>query len=146
MFSKYFLAVIGSGTSLSPNKFAALASAIALWSTTIDLGKELIWEGLPHDKRSVREIIVNMAKSKGIEPQFVSVDEDDLKEKLPKYLEKEPLWREFALSITEANIFNAIKSKPEPFGELTRYTKHSESLYDPDRVLEISFVKDYARA
>ena len=124
----------------------SLASAIALWSTTIDLGKELIWEGLPHDRRSVRDIIVDIAKSIGTEPQFVSVDEDDLREKLPKYLEKEPLWRESALSITEANIFTAIKLKPKPFGKLTRYTKRSETLCDLDRILEINFVKGFVRA
>ncbi len=124
----------------------SLAAAIAIWSTTIDLGIKLIWEGLPHDRRSVKDIIVNMAKSIGIEPRFVSVVEDDLREKLPKYLGKEPLWRESALSITDANIFNAIKLTPKPFGELTRYSKRRETLYDPDRVLEINFMRNFARA
>ena len=123
----------------------SLASAIAIWSTTIDLGKELIWEGLPHDRRNVRDIIMNMATSMGVEPRFVSVDGDDLREKLPKYLGKEPLWREFAMSITETNIFNAIKVKPEPFGELTRDTNRRDILHDPDRILETNFVKDFAR-
>ena len=124
----------------------SLASAVAIWSTTIDLSKELIWEGLPHDRRTVRDIIVSMATSIGIEPRFVSVDHYDLREELPQYLGKEPLWREFAMSITETNIFNAIKVKPEPFGELTRVTNRSDTLCDPDRILEINFVKNFARA
>ena len=124
----------------------SLASAVAVWSTTIDLSKELIWEGLPHDKRTVRDIVVNMATSIGIQPRFVSVDHYYLREALPQYLGKEPLWREFSMSITKTNIFNAIKVKPEPFGELTTGTNYSETLCDPDRILEINFVKKFARA
>ena len=65
----------------------SLASAVAIWSTTIDLSKELISEGLPHDKRTVRDIVVNMATSIGIQPRFVSVDHYYLKA-LPQYSEK----------------------------------------------------------
>lgn len=124
----------------------SLASTIAVWSTSTDLSKSIIWEGLPHDRRSVRGIILDMAKSIGIEPRFVSVEGDVLREKLPKYLGKEPLWRELPMSITEANIFNAIKIPSVPFGVSTRDTKRSEILYDPERALEINFVKDFSYA
>lgn len=119
-----------------------LAHAIAIWSTTSNLSKYFIWEGLPHDKRNVEEIVQTMATSLGLNFKFKSVPINKLKKKLPRYLEHEPLWQEFALDTTEANIFNAVNIKPEPFGTLSKELLSRD--YSPDlyRDSEIEFLQN----
>ena len=108
------------------------------------MGKYPIWEALPHDKRNVREIITTVAHSLGVDFRFKSIPSAVLNEQLPSDLEREPLWREFAMNITEANIFNAINVKPKPFGELSGEPLSREFYLDSHRVLECEFLKDVA--
>lgn len=93
-----------------------LALAIARWVTETDIGRFPVWEALPDEGRSVRRIIETMAAAAGATPQLVDVPMAELARELPNYLEHEPLWRESALPLTEANIYAAVGMAPAVFG------------------------------
>ena len=71
-----------------------------------------MWEALPDAGRSVREIIIAMAKSLGFTAKLVDVSVAELAKNIPVYLDKEPFWRETSLPITLANIFSAVNMGP----------------------------------
>ena len=83
-----------------------------------------------------------MATSLGLNFKFKSVPINKLKKKLPRYLEHEPLWQEFALDTTEANIFNAVNIKPEPFGTLSKELLSRDYSPDLHRDSEIEFLQN----
>lgn len=96
---------------------ANLAQVIVRWSTELDIGRFPVWEALPNEGRSVREIIETMATAAGVTAALVDVPSAELARDLPTYLEQEPLWRESALPLTAANIYAAVGMVPAVFGQ-----------------------------
>jgi nucleoside-diphosphate-sugar epimerase len=98
-------------------EMANLAQAIVRWSTELDIGRFSVWEALPNEGRSVREIIETMATAAGVTAALVDVPAAELARDLPTYLEQEPFWRESALPLTAANIYAAVGMVPAVFGQ-----------------------------
>ena len=74
--------------------------------------EQLIWEGLPHAGIPVKHVIYDIANGIGKTPEFIEIPVSILKEKLSKYLDVEPLWRECALKISKSNLFSVSGLKP----------------------------------
>jgi nucleoside-diphosphate-sugar epimerase len=111
------IAVDGGQNHAQIAVMADLAEAIVRWSTETDIGRLPVWEALPGEGRSVREIIEGMAAAAGVTAKLVDVSISELARDLPAYLEKEPFWREIALPVTAANIYSAVGMAPAIFGE-----------------------------
>ena len=117
-----------------------LAHAITSWCTTVDINRFLVWEALPGEGKSVREIIKGMAETLGVRVKFRDVSTDALSQKLPSYLAKEPFWRERSLPVTSANIFSAVKIKPAQFEKHIIKPHNIEKTADELRSFELKFL------
>jgi nucleoside-diphosphate-sugar epimerase len=73
-----------------------------------------IWEALPEERTPVREIIALIARGMNLQPSLVDISSRLLEDLLPEYLEKEPLWREREIPLTESNLFLFMKMRPTP--------------------------------
>lgn len=89
-----------------------LVGVIVRWSTEIDISRFRVWEAIPDTGRTVRAIIQEMATAAGYNVQLVDVPAKELVNSLPGFLDKEPFWRESALPISRANIFEAVGVSP----------------------------------
>lgn len=126
-------------------------SAQVLWSedavrviaSLIDSGKggeQAIWEALPDCGMAVKDFIEQVSGSMGATVRFVDASVDLLMEKLPAYLDAEPLWRESPLPKTAANLFTALRISATPPTEwLSRLPKITGGA-DVIRAAEIAFI------
>jgi nucleoside-diphosphate-sugar epimerase len=73
-----------------------------------------VWESLPTEATSVREIIALIARGMHLQPSLVDIPSRTLEDLLPEYLEGEPLWRERNILPTESNLFLFMKMPPTP--------------------------------
>ncbi len=73
-----------------------------------------VWEGLPDGGAPVSRILQDIAQAEGRPVHLVPVARHRLEAVLPAYLEAEPLWRESALPLSAANIFDAVGHAPTP--------------------------------
>jgi nucleoside-diphosphate-sugar epimerase len=87
-----------------------LAHALVDWLPTG--AGEAIWEGLPDRGLPVREVITHIAGGAARSPSLRNVPAALLAERLPAYLDHEPLWREAALAPSTRNIFAATGVRP----------------------------------
>ncbi len=93
-----------------------LAQALVRWVDMADVGSLPVWEGLPGEGCSVRDILERMAAAAGTTANLVDVPVAELARHFPAYLEQEPFWRESALAVTAANIYAAVGMVPAAFG------------------------------
>ncbi|MBN1548068.1 MAG: NAD-dependent epimerase/dehydratase family protein [Syntrophaceae bacterium] len=90
-----------------------MAKAITYWIKRVDIGEFPIWEGLPDGGQTVKSILLKIAKAVShFSPTLVDVPAGELAARLPDYLAEEPLWRETALGVTQANLFASIQLTP----------------------------------
>ena len=74
--------------------------------------REAIWEGLADRGLPVREVITHIARGATRAPVLLDVPAALVAERLPVYLEHEPLWREAAVALSARNIFAATGLRP----------------------------------
>lgn len=117
-----------------------IAQAIILWCTKVDISRFLVWEALPGEGESVRKIIETMVTSVGAAVNFVDVSIEELSQKLPAFLHREPFWRETTLPLTAANIFSAVNMKPNQFGKHITMPANIDNATDDLRSLELKFL------
>lgn len=91
-----------------------IADAMILWIKN-NLPKESsVWEAIPNKGVKVKNIIKSIARGRKTKPKFIDISKEVLSKKIPRYLSKEPLWQEEALSITNNNLFLVTGFKPTP--------------------------------
>lgn len=71
-----------------------------------------IWVCAPDMGRPVAEWIGSIAEARGVEPVLIPAPSKVLRERLPGYLEAEPLWRESPLDPGGASLFQAAQVEP----------------------------------
>lgn len=118
------------------------ADAIVRWSTEIDINRFRVWEAIPDTGQSVRAIIQAMAAAARVNVHLVDVPAMELADCLPEFLEKEPFWRESALPISSANIFEAAGISPSSFAQKCSIPLREHCETDVLREQELSFLAD----
>jgi nucleoside-diphosphate-sugar epimerase len=73
-----------------------------------------VWEALPEERTPVREVIALIARGMHLQQSLVDISAKTLKNRLPEYLEHEPLWREREMAPTASNLFLFMKMRPTP--------------------------------
>lgn len=102
-----------------------------------------IWEAIPDNGNQVRKIIEFIAMGVGKQPSLIDVSSEQLLIDLPDYLDKEPLWRETSLNITESNLFSVMKVETTPMGKwLPDLSQQEANIYMSDlRRQEIAYLE-----
>ena len=116
-----------------------LANVMIKWLETVDLGKHQIWDALPGNGEPVFSVLERMARDFGTEPNFISINEPEIRLNLTDYLKFEPFWRETALSPSASNIYNILSVTPKPYGHCSPRPQTSISKL---REEEISFIEN----
>jgi len=119
-----------------------IAQAIVPWATNTDISRFPVWEALPDDGQSVRSIIERMATAAGVAVRLADVPSAELANKLPDYLEQEPFWRESALPLTKANIFDTVGLKASIFEKLLNLKPRICKITKKMRCKEIQFLEN----
>ena len=106
-----------------------------------------IVEGLPSGKENLSSILAIISKAVGSTSKIISVSEEELQKGLPEYLEKEPLWRENEIMVSENNIYKILDSKNESLhrwlNKLSQYEALKKLVPDILRPREIEFLKQF---
>lgn len=84
------------------NEDVALALTKALLLNV--LGSSPLWDAMPHHSISIKQMIHIIAGNRRV--RTFDVSSKDLAKILPEYLECEPFWQEYPLTMLENNIFN----------------------------------------
>ena len=123
-----------------------LARAIEFGINSFISNERIIWECLPHEGLSVRSVVNDIAKSSNSHPEYVDVNKDTLINRLPEYLEAEPLWREFAFEISDSNLFYKFKIIATNQADWISKCAYSQLKFDYAslRQKEIDFIKHHA--
>ena len=102
-----------------------------------------IWEAIPDNGNQVRKIIEFIAMGVGKQPSLIDVSSEQLLIDLPDYLNKEPLWRETCLNITESNLFSVMKIETTPMVKwLPDLSQQEANIYMSDlRRQEIAYLE-----
>jgi nucleoside-diphosphate-sugar epimerase len=135
------IAVAGGKNNAQIALMDDLAKVLVRWIEAVDINRLPIWEGLPGEGRSVQSIVDQMASSLGIKVNLIDVSVAELKKKLPVFLDHEPFWRESALPVTEANIYDAVGIPPAVFSHgLYALTNNTTSANINLRLEELHFL------
>ncbi len=123
-----------------------VANVLVRWLDSGLAEGHLLWEALPDAGASVKTIMEEMAGE--LTNQFVEISEQVLLQRLPQYLEDEPLWRESEIPITDHNIFQAVGLQPTPRREWLSALPRSITgdHFLPTRNIETTLMKEFDRA
>ncbi len=94
---------------------AAIVAAVGL-----DLTEHPIWEALPDAGMTVRDVLGAIAAACGQALRIHDMSCAQLEQILPGYLKQEPLWREEALAISDANLFVRTGHQPVQLADWIR--------------------------
>ncbi len=109
------LMLINGGMNLTQIAWSEdLATAMAAALPLLVKAEAMIWEALPHEGITVRQVIADIASGTTICPAFREHDAASLQDCFPEYLEAEPLWRECASARSETNLFALAGTIPTP--------------------------------
>ncbi len=110
--------LVNGGTNLAQIAWVEdLSSAIVESLQSMLENDRVMWECLPHAGIAVRQVVRDISAGLGKEPCMIDAPEQILRQRLPAYLDIEPLWRESALNITGSNLFLFSGVKPTPQSE-----------------------------
>lgn len=73
-----------------------------------------VWEALPDEGTRVREVIALIARGMHLQESLVDISSKTLEDRLPEYLQNEPLWREREIARTESNLFLFMQMRQTP--------------------------------
>jgi len=73
-----------------------------------------ILEALPDNGEKVIDVLRIIAQGIDSKSPFVKISIPKLKDRLPDYLDQEPLWRENSIVISQNNIYKLLDSRPTP--------------------------------
>jgi nucleoside-diphosphate-sugar epimerase len=118
-----------------------LAQAIVGWLEKIDIGRYPIWEALPGDGAKVRDILGQGVVGRG-RKVLIDVPKSEILASIPDYLGDEPFWRETALPVSDANIFNALGLMPEAFYFTGSAITRTEAAVSKLRMKELEFLEN----
>jgi nucleoside-diphosphate-sugar epimerase len=139
------LILVDSGANMAQLAWTDdLAHVITSWLTERMPASRLVWNGLPHEGQTVREIILEISRSIGADCNKVSVSALELAERIPNYLSNEPFWRESSLTVGPNNLFSATNRKPTPMAEWLKRIPFDRSQHADDRMRELSLIREHS--
>ena len=92
-----------------------LSNAFIEWINICEKYPINIWEALPNNGLTSRELIKSMAISLNREIEFIDIPKIKLEENLPEFLISEPFWKEKNLDISKTNIYKYINLEAKSF-------------------------------
>jgi 2'-hydroxyisoflavone reductase len=108
-----------------------------------------IIEALPTEKETLQRLLSIISKAISSKSELISINHQDLLKYFPIYLEKEPLWRENEIKISENNIFKILNTKSTLLsnwlGELSENEANKKPKADLIRILENNFLNKYIK-
>jgi len=119
-----------------------LAKALVSWLGKIDVGRYDIWEALPGNGMSVRDILGQFTGGRGGHKSLIEVPMSEIRAGIPEYLDEEPFWRETVMPISQANIFTALGLLPESFAFTKAETIRAEGAISKLRMQELKFLEN----
>lgn len=106
-----------------------------------------IVEALPSEKENLSDILDIISKALSSSSKLINICEEELQKDLPEYLEKEPLWREDWIPVSDNNIYRILGAKTEPLNiwlsKLSLYESFKKPTPDVLREKEIKFLKQF---
>jgi nucleoside-diphosphate-sugar epimerase len=106
-----------------------------------------IVEALPSEKKNLSDILDIISKALSSSSKIINICKEDLQKNLPEYLEKEPLWREDWIPVSDNNIYRILGAKTEPLNiwlsKLSLYESFKKPTPDVLREKEIKFLKQF---
>ena len=119
-----------------------LAKALVSWLGKIDVGRYDIWEALPGNGVSVRDVLGQTTEQGGRYKDLIDVPISEIRASIPEYLYEEPFWRETAMPISDANIFTALGMTPEKFSFNKASSIRASGAISKLRMQEIKFLEN----
>jgi nucleoside-diphosphate-sugar epimerase len=83
-----------------------LACALGEWIENHEMMVADIWEGLPPDSITWKEVLLSLADLDKVELRLFFVPLNVLEERLREYLDSDPFWREKEMELSHTNLFN----------------------------------------
>lgn len=91
-----------------------LAAHLVRLFTSRLLVSQPILEALPDNGEKVIDVLRIIAQGIDSKSPFVQINAPELKDRLPDYLEQEPLWRENSIVLSQNNIYKLLDSQSTP--------------------------------
>lgn len=105
------LLLVNGGQNLAQIAWSEDVSNVICLSLRAGLAEiNLLWEAIPDAGTPVKSILAEMAGDRAT--QLLDVSKEFLLQRLPQYLDLEPLWRESSVPISDHNVFAVLGIQP----------------------------------